>query len=135
MSIPMFILNPILSPESRSIHDESATCLCVAEHRPPVLEFERHHVFPLYLGGDENGETVWVCPNAHANCHELIRLMLRFDHILTDHELQYMQPRPVSRYAAALAREGFRRWASTTSSGHYVLHTGDQDENDAKNGQ
>ncbi len=91
-------------------HDSDASCLCVAEHRPPVLEYERHHVLPLYLGGDTSGETAWVCPTTHANCHELLRLMLRLGRTLTDYELQAIQDRPVSRYAAKLAREGFRRW-------------------------
>ncbi len=94
-------------------HDAAARCPCVTEHRPPVLEFERHHVLPLYLGGLSDGETAWLCPTAHANCHELLRLMLRLGRTLTDHQLQAIQDRPVSRYAAALAREGFRRWKAT----------------------
>ncbi len=91
-------------------HDEAAVCRCVTEHRPPVLEYERHHLLPKYLGGDVDGETVWVCPTAHANCHELLRLMLRVGRTLTDFELQAVEDRPVSRYAATLAREGFNRW-------------------------
>ncbi len=94
-------------------HDAAARCLCVAEHRPPVLEFERHHVTPLYLGGLIDGETSWLCPTTHANCHELLRLMLRLGRSLTDYELQAIQDRSVSRYAATLAREGFRRWQAT----------------------
>ncbi len=91
-------------------HDEGAICMCVTEHRPPVLEYERHHILPLYLGGTEEGEIVWICPTSHANCHELLRLMLRAGRALTDYELQALEDRPVSRYAANLAREGFRRW-------------------------
>ncbi len=91
-------------------HDSAAVCRCVTEHRPPVLEYERHHLLPKYLGGDVDGETVWVCPTAHANCHELLRLMLRVGRTLTDFELQAVEDRPVSRYAATLAREGFNRW-------------------------
>ncbi len=98
-------------------HDEDsdAKCLCVAEHRPSVLEYERHHVLPLYLGGadDPSSEIAWLCPTAHANCHELLRMMLRHGRTLTDYELQVIVDRPVSRYAAALAREGFRRWQAT----------------------
>ncbi len=91
-------------------HDSDAKCLCVAEHRPSVLEYERHHVLPIYLGGDSNGDIAWVCPTAHANCHELLRMMLRHGRTLTDYELQVIEDRPVSRYAAKLAREGFTRW-------------------------
>ncbi len=94
-------------------HDSAAVCPCVAEHRPPVLEFFGHHVLPLYLGGLTSGETAWVCPSTHANCHELLRLMLRLGRSLTDYELQAIQDRSVSRYAAALAREGYRRWQAT----------------------
>ncbi len=91
-------------------HDEGEACRCVAEHRPPVLEYERHHVLPIYLGGDPDGEKVWVCPSTHANCHELLRLMLSGGRTLTDFELQAIEDRPVSRYAAVLARAGFNRW-------------------------
>ncbi len=101
--------------QPRSNHDEGATCLCVSEHRPAALEFERHHVLPVYLGGHEDGEIVWVCPTAHANCHELMRLMLRLGRILTDYELQIIEDRPVSRYASNLAREGFTRWKNIQS--------------------
>lgn len=96
--------------KSRTTHDENAICLCVAEHRPPILEFERHHVLPLYLGGNDDGEIIWVCPTTHANCHELMRIMLRLGRVLTDYDLQVIEDRPVSRYAASLAREGFTRW-------------------------
>lgn len=91
-------------------HDADAVCRCVAQHRPPVLEYERHHRLPLYLGGLKTDETVWLCPTAHANVHELLRLMLRAGRTLSDHELQAIEPRPVSRYAATLARDGYRRF-------------------------
>ncbi len=91
-------------------HDHDAVCRCVLKHRPPVLEYERHHILPIYLGGSVDGETVWVCPSTHANCHELMRLMLAAGRTMTDYELQAVEDRPVSRYAAALARDGFHRW-------------------------
>jgi len=97
--------------------DESAVCRCVAEHRPPILEYERHHVLPLYLGGVPDGETMWVCPSTHANCHELLRLMLSTGRSLSDSELQTIEDRPVSRYAAVLARDGFNRWRALTPKG------------------
>ncbi len=97
-------------------HDAGAVCVCVFEHRPPVLEYERHHILPLYLGGEHDGETVWVCPSTHANCHELLRLMLR-DGPLTYAELQAIEDRPVSRYAATLARAGYYRWQALIPKG------------------
>ncbi len=90
---------------SRAAHDEGAACRCVVEHRPPVLEFERHHILPLYLGGAEDGETVWVCPSTHAN------------EPLTYAELQAIEDRPVSRYAATLARAGYYRWQALIPKG------------------
>ncbi len=92
-------------------HDDGASCGCVADHRPPVLEYQRHHILPLYLGGeDDPGNLVWLCPSSHANTHELLRLMVKANALLTDHQLQVLCDRPVSRYAAALARDGLTRW-------------------------
>jgi len=92
-------------------HDTAAACECVAEHRPPVLEHERHHRFPLGMGGtDDPDNLVFVCPTAHANIHELLSLMVKAGRELTDYELQALEPRPVSRYAATVARDGYRRW-------------------------
>lgn len=95
-------------------HDADVTCRCVAEHRPPVLEYERHHILPLYLGSSPTSETVWICPSGHASTHELLRAMLKAGRTLTDHELQQLEPRSVSRYAADLAREGYRRFTAAT---------------------
>lgn len=95
---------------TRPAHDIDAVCVCVAEHRPPYLELERHHVLPLYLGGSEDGETAWLCPTAHTSVHELLRMMLRAGQPLTYRQCQDAQPRPVSRYAHTLAVDGYRRW-------------------------
>lgn len=94
-------------------HDETAVCRCTSDHRPPVLEYQAHHVFPKYLGGPDNGELVFLCSTGHDNVHELLRLMLRVGRSLTDYELQAFEDRPVSRYAAMLAREAFARWQGT----------------------
>lgn len=91
------------------MHDAGQRCLCVAEHRPYPLELESHHILPLSLGGpDEAGNRVWVCPTTHTSTHELMRLMFKAGRTLTDHELQVVYTVPVSRYAAELARVGFR---------------------------
>lgn len=96
-------------------HDGEAVCLCCAEHRPPVLEYEAHHVWPKGMGGPDVPENlVWVCGNTHSNTHELLRHILRAGRPLTDHELSALEERPVSRYAAALAREGYRRFTDNT---------------------
>ena len=97
-------------------HDPGATCSCAAEHRPPVLEYEAHHVLPIGMGGPDTADNrLWVCPTTHANIHELLRLMCRAGRTLSDHELQVIEDRPVSRFAASLAREGYRRFTEATS--------------------
>jgi hypothetical protein len=59
-------------------HDDGQVCLCVADHRPKVVELHEHHILPLYLGGaDEPNNRVWICPNTHAATHELLRLYLK----------------------------------------------------------
>ncbi len=96
-------------------HDEGQRCMCVAEHRPYPLELERHHILPKYLGGsDEPDNLVFIDPTTHANAHELLRLMFSTGRALTDHELQAVYPVPVSRYAADLARTGYRLFTAHT---------------------
>lgn len=92
-------------------HDAGKSCLCVADHRPPVLEYELHHIQPIYLDGlDVPENKIWICPTTHTNIHELLRLMLGAGHALYYYELKRIENRPVSYYAAALAREGYLRW-------------------------
>lgn len=99
-------------------HDEGAVCVCVPEHRPPVLELHRHHRWPLYLGGpDTEANLVWVCPTTHANTHELLTMMVKADRPLGETELENLSPRPVSRYASILARRGFIEYKAHLSGG------------------
>lgn len=92
-------------------YEPSAHCKCVSEHRPAVLQYQSHHIFPTGMGGPDSADNrVWLCPTAHANVHELLRLILKAGRTLTDRELEDAEPRTVSRYAADLAREGYRRW-------------------------
>ncbi len=93
-------------------HDADEVCRCVADHRPPYLELERHHLHPVYLGGPKDGETVFICGTTHTAVHELLRLMLKAGQPLTYAECETLQARPVTRYAHALAVEGYRRWAA-----------------------
>jgi hypothetical protein len=51
-------------------------CRCVKSHRPRCRITEAHHVWPLYLGGPENGLKVPLCPTAHDIVHGFIRLIL-----------------------------------------------------------
>jgi len=91
-------------------HDPGASCLCTSDHRPPVLEYELHHIQPTYLAGPDVPENkVWICPTTHTNTHELLRLMIGAGRCLSYYELQQLEDRPVSRYAATLAADGYVR--------------------------
>lgn len=96
-------------------HDTGQVCACVADHRPAVLELERHHRWPLYLGGpDTEDNIVWVCPSTHASTHEVLRLMLKASRLLTYTEVAAASDRPVPRYAYHLAARGYSDWATPT---------------------
>lgn len=101
-------------PSPALSHDEGAHCDCTTDHRPPVLEFQQHHVLPKYLGGpDTDDNLVWVCSTTHDNVHELLRLMLKLGP-LSYAECQTLErPRVVSRFAYTLARRGFEAWQAS----------------------
>lgn len=91
-------------------HDRGKVCICVATHRPEPLELERHHIWPLGMGGaDVETNVAWVCPTTHTNVHELLRHMMKAGP-LTWREVLAMYDRPVSRYAYQLAILGYLRW-------------------------
>lgn len=97
-------------------HDAGAVCLCRSEHAPAPLEYEAHHIWPLGMGGpDEADNLVWVCPTTHTNTHEILRLFVKAGAVLPFKTLTDMYTVPVSRYAYALASEGFTRWKKGTS--------------------
>lgn len=96
-------------------HDRDLVCKCVYEHRPTPLELNVHHILPQYLGGPDVAlNRIALCPTTHANVHEILRLLLR-DGPLTYGEVDAANERPVSRYAYALAVEGYRRWVVATA--------------------
>ncbi len=92
-------------------HDIDRRCPCMAEHRPAPLELERHHVWPLYLGGpDDDTNTAFVCPTTHTNVHELLRVMVKEHRAIPYAEFAAAYEQPVNRYAHVLACEGYGRW-------------------------
>lgn len=94
-------------------HDQGQRCACVAEHRPAPLELHRHHILPLAAGGaDEPDNVVWLCPSGHVSTHELLRIIVARNGRLTWTEATGMYEQTVSRYAFALAHEGWRRMAA-----------------------
>lgn len=103
MSQPTYydiVRDALAADRTRASHDRGRHCDCVAEHRPLVMEFIKHHIRPEYLGGDNSDEnTIWICSNTHVNTHEIIRALV--------------SNKPYgaySTYARKLAIEGVRRW-------------------------
>jgi hypothetical protein len=47
-------------------------CQTVHWHRPAPHVRHLHHVWPLYLGGPEDGPLASICPSCHGDCHLLI---------------------------------------------------------------
>jgi hypothetical protein len=91
-------------------HDGGRHCQCVAEHRPAPLELNRHHILPLEHGGpDVAGNIAWLCPTAHVNVHELLRLIIARGGRLPWAEALELYPQQLNRYAYALAHEGWTR--------------------------
>lgn len=96
-------------------HDADRHCHCVAEHRPAPLELERHHVWPLAMGGPDTAANVqWLCPTAHTNAHELLRLMLRAGRAIRHWEFTQQYDQPVNRHAHAVAAAGYQAVATRT---------------------
>ena len=88
-------------------------CQCSAEHRPAVMQVDKHHLWPVYLGGPEHPATLLgLCQTTHANVHRLLRAMVSAGTWL---------PRPpgVPRYSHQVATLGFQAWdaASRPSQG------------------
>ena len=92
-------------------HDAGARCLCSDAHRPLVLEYEHHHVWPKGMGGpDVPANLVWLCPTTHTNAHELMRLLQRGQ--LTPALRAEVTRTKAGRYALALAELGLLRDAA-----------------------
>lgn len=99
-------------------HDDGRRCHCQSEHRPAPLELERHHVWPLGLGGpDEDWNSEFVCPTTHRNAHELLREMMRQDRSVPYQDFLGAYEQPVSRWAYELARVGYQRWMMNAVGG------------------
>jgi hypothetical protein len=65
------------------------------------------------MGGPDVVENqVFICPTAHTNVHAILRLMVGGGREWSWDEVTDHFPMPVSRYAFALAVEGFRRWVA-----------------------
>lgn len=89
----------------RNAHDVGQVCICVTNHNPEPQELNRHHVWPLGEGGPNTpANVVWLCPTAHANVHELLRLYVRHEGAVP-----WVERRRFGSYVRALAKEGYHR--------------------------
>lgn len=79
-------------------------CACSAAHRPSVLEPQRHHLWPVYLGGPEHKQTLLLlCPTTHTNVHRLLRAMVKAGKVLPRAE-------GAPFYSWTVACNGFNSW-------------------------
>lgn len=87
-------------------HDEGQYCVCVVEHNPNPMELNRHHILPLGMGGaDRADNVVWLCPTAHANVHELLRAIIKYEGFPPWNIQKHF-----SQYIRSLARDGYDSW-------------------------
>lgn len=97
-------------PEVTTRYQGLQQCLCVAEHRPPTLELEWHHVWPLGEGGpDVAANKLLLCPTTHGNVHVLFRRFKTLGRVATYSEISAWSPFVVSRYAYGVAKTGYER--------------------------
>lgn len=88
-------------------------CRCVADHNPEPLDGEVHHIWPKGMGGpDVNENVVFLCPTAHTNAHEILRLMVKDLKYLSYRDVHELLQKPVNRYAFQIALLGYRRWVN-----------------------
>jgi len=78
-------------------------CACVGDHRPLVLEYEKHHLWPIGMGGPEHKATLLLlCPSTHSSVHRILRDMVKNDwHPRRRHE---------PAYAHHVATLGYQAW-------------------------
>lgn len=89
-------MHPLLTSQPCTIH---------GDHRPNSHLNHRHHVWPLGDGGpDSPTNVVVVCPTGHENIHLLIRLLKKYNGILSRFML-----RGFSKEEIKLAYLGYER--------------------------
>lgn len=89
-------------------HDHGQACRCLVDHDPEPLELHIHHIWPLAAGGpDTPPNRVWLCPTAHVNVHEILRMFMRSGP-MTSYELGRALGRPVNRYQRRVAYLGWQ---------------------------
>lgn len=104
-----------LAPQPVELQPVGTTCACVAVHRPPSVQFERHHIWPKEFGGptvDEN--LVYICATTHNTVHAYIRAFLDAGRALNWNELRVALPKwnytvAINGYAYDLAVLGYER--------------------------
>jgi hypothetical protein len=88
--------------------DPEARCYCVSDHNPNVVVFERHHIWPLGMGGPDDPSNIeLLCPTTHMSVHHLLRAWFKYD-VAPDWDVA----RHFSFYTRTLARRGYERWVA-----------------------
>lgn len=106
----------------RGHHDRGRWCGNLIDHRPEPIHLQWHHVRPLYLGGEPDGDGIWLCGTCHDGVHQIIRDMLKAGR-LTRHEVRKMYPdRSVSNGIYELALEAYNRWAAESWAAGEPVH-------------
>lgn len=85
-------------------------CEVHAYHWPPVLETERHHVWPLGMQGPNvAANIVKVCGTGHATIHINMRALVKTG---------IAAPLVGTRKERALALRGYQAWIDAGQPGH-----------------
>ena len=80
-------------------------CVCTSDHRPATARTQRHHLWPLGLGGPEVDATlVLLCPTTHDLVHHALRGMVR------DGWAPWAAGQGMTRYAHSIATLGWQSW-------------------------
>ena len=83
-----------------------ASCPCVTNHVPSVITLNKHHVWPLGMGGPDTPDNlVVVCPTVHYSIHHLLREWVKLDG-----EPPWELRRRFGPYPRSIAERGYALW-------------------------
>lgn len=82
---------------------------CVVHRHRDYVPIERHHRWPLYLGGpDTRANIVPLCANGHSAVHEYLRLLARGGGKVSWYRAMRYGPK-----VRALAKLGYDEWQAS----------------------
>lgn len=90
-----------------TLNADEHPCPCVVTHVPTINRTQRHHIFPLGMGGPDTPENVTpVCPNTHDQTHLILEEFRRTG-------ASRARRRDENRYAHSLAIKGWDAYKAT----------------------